>query len=241
MTQPYTADFFAVHRAGARRSARVVVPFVLELVAARSAIDVGCGDGTWLSVFREYGIEDVYGVDGDYVDRDRLEIPRDRFHPHDLTRPLHLDRTFDLAVSLEVAEHLPAEAAEGFVASLVRLAPVVLFSAAAPYQGGEHHVNEQWPAYWAERFARHDFLPVDCLRRRIWAHPDVEWWYAQNAFLYVERKRLETDAALNREYESAGPVALALVHPRRFVEWVEWGLTLCGAAPAVAARNGVVS
>jgi hypothetical protein len=143
-------------------------------------------------------------------------------------------------VSLEVAEHLPADAADEFVAGLARFAPVVLFSAAAPYQGGEHHVNEQWPAYWAGRFARHDFLPVDCLRRLIWAHPDVEWWYAQNTFLYVERKRLETDPTLAREYAAAGPEALALVHPRRFVEWVEWGLNLCGGEPSAAARNGVV-
>jgi SAM-dependent methyltransferase len=241
MTQPYTTDFFTARRAGARRSARVIVPFVLELVAPRSVIDVGCGDGTWLSVFHEHAITDVYGVDGDYVDRARLEISQDRFHPHDLSRPLHLERTFDLAVSLEVAEHLPADAADDFVASLARLAPVVLFSAAVPYQGGEHHVNEQWPAYWAERFARHDFLPVDCLRRRIWVNPDVEWWYAQNVLLYGERGRLEMAAALKREYEIAGPVALPLVHPRRFVEWVEWGLNLCGAKPSAAARNGVVS
>jgi SAM-dependent methyltransferase len=241
MTQPYTTEFFASHHAGALRSARVVVPLVMELVAPRSVVDVGCGDGTWLSVFYEHGITDVYGVDGEYVDRASLEIPRERFHSHDLCRPLPLSRRFDLAMSLEVAEHLPAEAADEFVASLVRLAPIVLFSAAAPYQGGEHHVNEQWPAYWSERFAHYNFLPVDCLRRRIWANPDVEWWYAQNVFLYVERQRLETDLILKRHYETAGPVPLALVHPRRFVEWVEWGLHLCGAEPSAAARNGVVS
>jgi SAM-dependent methyltransferase len=241
MTQPYTHDFFATHSAGARRSAHVIVPLVLELAAVRSVIDVGCGEGTWLSVFHEYGIADVYGVDGEYVDRTRLEMPRALFGSHDLTHPLHLARTFDLAVSLEVAEHLPAEAADEFVASLTRLAPIVLFSAAVPFQGGLHHVNEQWPVYWAERFARHDFLPVDCLRRRIWANPDVEWWYSQNIFLYVKRGRLESDTRLQREYEAAGPAALALVHPLRFVEWVEWGLNLCGAEASSAARNGVTS
>jgi SAM-dependent methyltransferase len=239
MNQPYTAEFFAAHRDGARRSAGVVVPLVLQLVPARSVIDVGCGQGTWLSVFAEHGAVDVFGVDGAYVDRDRLEIPRDRFQPHDLTRPLDIDRTFDLAVSLEVAEHLLADAADHFVTLLTRLAPVVLFSAAAPYQGGQDHVNEQWPAYWATRFARHGYLPVDLVRRRVWANPDVEWWYAQNTFLYVERRRLERDLALKREYEAAGPVALPLVHPRRYVEWVEWGLTLCGAESSVAARDGL--
>jgi SAM-dependent methyltransferase len=239
MNQPYTSEFFAAHCDGARRSARVVVPLLLQLVPARSVVDIGCGQSTWLSVFRQRGVEDVYGVDGDYVDRDRLEIPVDRFHPHDLSRPFRLDRTFDLAVSLEVAEHLPGDAAEDFVETLTRLAPAVLFSAAAPYQGGAQHVNEQWPAYWAERFGRQGFLPVDCLRRRIWANTEVEWWYAQNAFLYVEQGPLEADPVLGREYEAAGPVALPLVHPRRYIEWIEWGLGLCGAEPAAAARAGV--
>jgi SAM-dependent methyltransferase len=239
MTQPYTNGYYDALRDGARRSAGVVVPLVLKLVPARSVIDVGCGPGTWLAVFRAHGVEDVHGVDGDHIDRERLEIPAGRFRAHDLTRPLEPDRTFDLAVSLEVAEHLPADAADSFVASLTRLAPVVLFSAAAPYQGGEHHVNEQWPAYWAERFAARGYLPVDCIRRRVWNHPDVEWWYAQNTFLYVERGRLATDAALARESEAAGPDALPLVHPRRFVEWVEWGLGLCGAELSAAARAGV--
>jgi SAM-dependent methyltransferase len=241
MSQSYTADFFESHREGARRSARVMVPLVLGLVLARRVIDIGCGQGTWLSVFRECGVEDVQGVDGDYVDRDRIEIPAGHFQPHDLSHPFQLSCTFDLAVSLEVAEHLPPESAAGFVESLTRLAPVILFSAAVPYQGGQNHVNEQWPAYWAERFARHGYLPVDCLRRRIWAKPDVEWWYAQNTFLYVEQARLKMDPRLLREYEAAGAVALPLVHPRRFIEWVEWGLKLSGAEPSAAARDGVMS
>ena len=59
-----------------------------------------------------------------------------------------MNRKFDLVLSLEVAEHLPSECAEAFVESLVNLGPVILFSAAIPYQGGENHVNEQWPEYW---------------------------------------------------------------------------------------------
>jgi SAM-dependent methyltransferase len=233
----YSDDFYDSHRDGTRRSAQVVVPLVLGLVPARSVIDVGCGRGTWLAVFAEHGVADVIGVDGDYVSRGRLEIPPDRFHGWDLSRPYLTDRTFDLAISLEVAEHLPETAADDFVASLTRLAPVILFSAAAPYQGGNNHVNEQWPAYWSRRFADHDYLPVDCVRRRAWADPNVEWWYAQNTFLYVRRDRLESDPALWRESEAAGPHALALVHPRRYVEWVEWGLELDGGKPSARAHG----
>jgi SAM-dependent methyltransferase len=229
--QPYTSDYYSNLREGAQRSARVVVPLVLRLAEPRSVIDVGCAQGVWLSVFREHGIEDFLGVDGDYIERGRLEIPVERFRAHDLTQPLRMERTFDLAVSLEVAEHLPPESAETFIESLTRLAPIVLFSAAAPYQGGECHVNEQWPAYWAEHFGRGGYLPIDCLRRRIWGNPDVEWWYAQNKFLYAERGYLESHPLLRREYEFAGGAALPLVHPKRYLEWIEWGLSLCGADP----------
>ena len=144
----YDRKFYDEHRDDSLRSARVTVPIVLSLVAPSSIVDVGCGTGTWLTVFRENGIEDVVGIDGDYVPRDRLLIPADRFIARDLTKPLLLDRIFDLAVSVEVAEHLPASAADQFVRSLCSLAPSVLFSAAVPGQFGVRHLNPQWPWYW---------------------------------------------------------------------------------------------
>jgi SAM-dependent methyltransferase len=124
-----------------------VVPTVLRLVQPEPVVDVGCGDGAWLSVFRELGVNHRFGLDGDYVDRRLLQIPQDQFSATDLSLPFRLPCTFDLAVSLEVAEHLPPQSAEDFVDSLTRLAPVVLFSAAIPLQGGTHHLNEQWPDY----------------------------------------------------------------------------------------------
>jgi SAM-dependent methyltransferase len=223
MQPPYTSEYYAALRDGSRRSAQAIVPLVFKYFVPQSVIDVGCGEGTWLAVFHAHGVNEICGVDGDYVDRQRLEIPAECFLPRNLIQPLRLSRCFDLAMSLEVAEHLPSECSEALVESLVRLAPIVLFSAAAPHQGGAQHVNEQWPAYWAERFAVHDYLPVDCLRRTLWAHDDVEWWYAQNLFLYVDRATLEENATLLREHQAC-PTALPLVHPKRYLEWVEWGI-----------------
>jgi SAM-dependent methyltransferase len=220
---PYSADFFRAHREGAWRSARATVPLILDVIAVQSVIDVGCGQGTWLAAFHECGVLDICGIDGDYIDRERLEIPAECFLAHDLHRPLHVPREFDLAISLEVAEHLPPESADSFVISLVQLAPVVLFSAAAPFQGGTHHVNEQWPAYWAERFAAHEYLPIDFLRRKLWTREDVEWWYAQNMLLYGNRAFIEGHDVLLHEHRAC-PKALSLVHPRRYLEWVEWGI-----------------
>ena len=160
------------------------MPLVLGWVSPTSVVDVGCGTGTWLAAIRRRGVEDVVGVDGSPVPGDLLQIPRERFLVRDLSKPLDLGRTFDLALCLEVAEHLPAAAAGTLVASLAALAPVVLFSAAIPGQGGVGHVNEEWPRAWAERFAAAGYSWADPIRPRIWDDPGVEHWYAQNALLF---------------------------------------------------------
>src|SRR5919108_2535643 len=164
----YTEAFYECHRGGARSSAGVVVPMLIDLFGPRSVVDVGCGIGTWLAAFREHGVADVCGVDGDWVERAALEIPVERFVAADLTRPLRLDRTFDLVLSLEVAEHLPPASADTFIDSLTRLGAAIVFSAAIPLQGGVDHVNEQWPEYWVERFAARGYEAIDGLRPRIW-------------------------------------------------------------------------
>jgi SAM-dependent methyltransferase len=217
----YDERFFEDLREGARRSARAIVPLVVRRLRPRSVVDVGCGLGTWLAVFVENGIADVTGVDGDYVDAARLEIPAERFVTHDLSTPLSLDRQFDLAISLEVAEHLEADRAETFVDSLTALAPFVLFSAAIPFQGGTNHVNEQWPAYWAALFEGRGFAPVDCVRREVWSDENVEWWYAQNTLLFVEEERLASPPDGGRPFERTPLSQLALVHPRQYLWQVE--------------------
>lgn len=213
----YTSEFFEHLRDGARRSAEVIVPIILEIANPSSVVDVGCGDGSWLAIFRKYGVGEILGIDGDYLDRGILQIPADRFQPVDLRKPFNLARSFDLAISLEVAEHLPPECAEMFVQTLTRLAPMVLFSAAIPLQGGTHHVNEQWPEKWARLFRKRGYVPIDCVRGRVWRDDKVDWWYAQNTLLFVRETALDSEAALKREFISTNPNQLNLVHPRRYM------------------------
>ena len=216
-TAPYSSSYFQRIRAGSRRSAREILPIVLELIRPRSAIDVGCGLGSWLAVLAELGVQDVVGMDGPYLDKTMMEISPDQFLPFDLTQRIRLDRTFDLVISLEVAEHLPRESAPSFIESLTALGPVILFSAAIPFQGGEHHVNEQWPEYWAELFRARGFSAIDCLRRRIWHNTNVEWWYAQNILLFVRRDYVERSEPLRRQSEKSPPTQLSIVHPECYL------------------------
>jgi SAM-dependent methyltransferase len=190
MESPYSSDFYAVQQGGSVASAEIVVPHVLSLFPVSSVLDVGCGVGGWLQVFARQGITDYLGVDGDYVSRDMLKIPAERFRPADITSLPDFGRSFDLVCSLEVAEHLPAECAGQFVAALVKAAPVVLFSAAVPYQGGTAHLNEQWPTYWAGLFARHGYVAVDCVRPSIYGNQHIEWWYRQNILIFCQRNKI---------------------------------------------------
>jgi SAM-dependent methyltransferase len=212
----YLKEFFEGQKEGARRSARQIVPMVVDLVKPASVVDVGCGTGVWLNVFRDNGVKELLGIDH-LTESEVLEIPKSEFLDFDLRLPLKLDRRFDLVVSLEVAEHLPKESAEMFVDSLVALGEVILFSAAIPYQQGFHHFNEQWPEYWAEIFASKDFVPVDCIRAEIWNNDDVEPWYRQNIFLYAMESALVHHSQLKQERERNRGRPLAVVHPKIYV------------------------
>ena len=202
----YDAAFFQALSEGARRSAGTTVPLLIEQFHPRSVVDVGCGTGIWLSIFQEQGVTDVLGVDGAWVPESERAIPKTLFWEHDLTQTLKLDRTFDLALCLEVAEHLPASAAPHLVESLTRLAAIVVFSAAIPFQGGDGHVNEQWPSYWVTLFAAHGYDCLTGLRERLWTNDAPEVWYRQNILCFAARRHHDHLAMANR-----GPIDV--VHP----------------------------
>jgi hypothetical protein len=181
---PYDAEFFTAIDPESYASARAVVPRVLGLTGARSIIDVGSGSGAWIRACRDLGVPEVVGLDAAYVPDAHREVATE-FIESDLTRPLGLDRQFNLVLCLEVAEHLPPERAPGLVADLTSLAPVVLFSAAVPGQGGTGHLNEQWSEYWVALFEAHGWTCRDAVRPWVRTNEQVAWWYRQNLFLAV--------------------------------------------------------
>ena len=187
----YDKQFFDYIERGARRSARHIIPFVHEHLRVSSLADIGCGRGVWVDEWRRSGVEDVLGVDGDYLSSDGLVIPQAHFAAFDLSKPIRLGRRFDLVQSLEVGEHIPASKAEVFIDNLVAHGNVILFSAAVPGQGGEFHVNEQPYEYWRQKFALRGFEIFDCIRPNIVETRAIEPWYRYNMFLYVHEDALD--------------------------------------------------
>lgn len=187
------------------QSAEEVVPFIIKKIAPKSVVDVGCGLGAWLSVFQQNGVDDILGIDGKWVDKKKLYIKQDYFLEKNLTTPLNLNRKFDLAMSLEVAEHLPETAANTLVETLVNLSDYVVFSAAIPKQGGQNHINEQWLTYWIAKFEAKGFYCHDIIRPEIWDNPKVEYWYAQNMLYFTKDKNFKSS-----------PSIINLIHPTLF-------------------------
>ncbi|MGI0140313.1 MAG: class I SAM-dependent methyltransferase [Thermoplasmata archaeon] len=186
-TTAYGASFYESEGESSKRSSAVLVPELIELVGPRSIVDVGCGLGHFLNRFQEAGVTDVVGVEGDWARQAPLATPLARLRFLDLNAPIDLGRRFDLALCLEVAEHVEPENADRMVDSLTRLASVIAFSGAVPSQGGSHHVNEQWPEYWARKFRIRNFDAFDPLRARFLEDERVSVFYAQNLVLYAER------------------------------------------------------
>lgn len=180
--QQYTT---ASNEASARRIAALVKSWLPQ---TDSVADLGCGQGVWLAAWQATGVTEVLGFDGDYVDRSALRIAPSQFRPVDLTgQPMVLGRRFDLIECLEVAEHLPASSAAGLVHTLTSHSDVVLFSAAPPGQGGEHHINERPYGWWRDLFVAEGFALYDAVRPLVLSDPTVQPWYRYNVLLFVRR------------------------------------------------------
>jgi SAM-dependent methyltransferase len=193
-----------------RASAGKIFTILFEYARPASVLDVGCGFGPWLATAREMGVAEVRGIEGPWIDRAQLLIEPERVDVLDLEQGFSLGRTFDLVICSEVAEHLSADAAPRLVKSLAGHGDLILFSAAIPFQGGEHHVNEQFPDYWAALFAAHGFEPLDFIRPRIWKDESIVWWLRQNLLVFAHERALSKHPALQKHSPPTHPLSIVL-------------------------------
>lgn len=207
----YTNTFYDVLERMAFASAEIIVPILKEFFAPNSVVDIGCGTGAWLRSFQHHGVYDVMGIDHFCGLQLPMKISSEHVLDMDLRYIRPLDRRFDLALCLEVAEHLGPENADGLVRFLTSVSPIVAFSAAIPQQGGVNHQNEQWPRYWTNLFSKFDYVALDFLRPLIWDFESVAVWYRQNLLIFIEREKFKNIADYIESQRSFG--ATDLVHP----------------------------
>jgi len=161
----------------------------------------------------------------------------DEFRAVDLSEPVHFPEKFDLALSLEVAQHLLPGAAQTFIASICRISDLVIFGAAIPGQWGTGHVNERWPSYWAALFDAKGYELFDILRPLVWYDQRIEWCYAQNSLVFVRRTRDDLmQIARTAAADQGPPKPLDLVHPR-CLEYLQRLLEARNKALVVALRK----
>jgi SAM-dependent methyltransferase len=170
------------------QSAEIYANYLSEFVQPSSVIDLGCGRGAWLKAFKDCGSSKLKGIDGDWIDREDLMDEAIIFEPLDLNKLDLPKEKYDLAMSLEVAEHLEVDAGENFVKFLTNSSDLILFGSAYKNQGGTNHINEQKHSYWANKFVSNGFLPFDFFREEFWNNDHVGFWYRQNIFLYIKKE-----------------------------------------------------
>lgn len=170
------------------KAPKEIVPEIIKIFNPKSVIDVGCGLGTFLFYFKKEGVNDILGVDGKWVDKKKLYqyIEKEEFMERDLENEFRLERTYDVVLSLEVAEHLSPKTSITFIRNLVSLGNIIIFSAAIPFQGGQNHLNEQWLTYWEALFRNEGFVLHDILRPMFWHNKNINWWYRQNIVVFAK-------------------------------------------------------
>lgn len=158
--------FLSFHEAALVNAPKMADAVLKEFPAARSLADVGCGSGGFAAEFIRRGLK-VQGCE--YSPRGRQWCAKQGVPvvPFDVSKT---DQTlrgapYDLAVSFEVAEHIPEALADSFVEFFTRCGRELVFTAAAPGQAGTGHINCQSKSYWIEKIEhrgfRHDPAAAD--------------------------------------------------------------------------------
>jgi len=191
LSQVYTADWFR-RRERYRPVYHAFARAIEDVFHPTSILDVGCGAGYLLEYFINGGI-DCRGVDGSPAALAALRPDiRARCYRVDLgLRPASPDPDIavDLAVCVEVAEHIP-EPLLPVCLSWFSAARRLLLTAAPPGQRGNHHVNCRPPYYWIGALAaigfRHDGPLTEKWKARAHGLTSGCPWVVRNA-LYFER------------------------------------------------------
>lgn len=170
----YDEEFYRQETVVAYQSASIVLPVIFEMYECHKVIDIGSGTGAWASVAALLG-KITKAVDKDVPEHLSIHPVTD----YDLNQGYDCSG-WDLAICLEVAEHLHEMNGPLLVRGLAN-ASAVLFSAATPGQPGVNHINCKPHDYWHLLFEKEGLYPVHA---GSWFDEPVQDFYRRNMFLY---------------------------------------------------------
>lgn len=211
---PYSPDFYQTWLPGMIAAGDHMLGHLFKYHVFDTVIDFGAGVGAWLNGAHKHGARKLLGIEGEWVRNMRVEglgAPVEYLHGDlndgGLLASLGKEERFDLAICVEVAEHVLPERSLQLVHALCQSAPTVVFGGALPRQWGNGHINCRSHRFWADIFASHGYRLVDFFRPYFWFHRHVPHWYAQNTFLFV------SDQSPQSLKDFSPPPLLDVYHP----------------------------
>lgn len=141
-------------------SSRVIrgIRAVARAARAKTIADFGAGRGDYVTALRKVGFE-VDGFDG--IKRIK-NLTGGLVQQADLAIRLDFGRKWEIVLSLDVGEHIPAEFQEQFIDNICRHAQkLAIISWAVPGTRGWGHVNCLSTKAVAAAFRRHGFVRQD--------------------------------------------------------------------------------
>lgn len=181
--------FYTDTRKGKIKSIKVATSLIIEHFKPQDVIDIGCGEGLFLNELYKHGVS-VVGCD---ISEAALAVsPKDfLIFQADATKPIRLNRKFDLCICIEIAEHIPTKYSKKLVKNLTHASDTIFFTAAPPGQGGVGHINEQPLKFWQKLFAEEGFTLQEELTSKLCSSlksQKVIFWLYKNLVIFKKNQ-----------------------------------------------------
>jgi len=173
-----------------QHSYEIIVKYIIENIShdLKSVVDYGCGAGWFLYYFKKAGINDIVGIEPNREIVSVLDASiKDNIKFLNLTKKINLRRTFDLAMNIEVAEHIDEKYAKLIIDNITKHTSLLIFSAATPGQGGHGHINEQPFEYWENKLNYVGFFRNDHRTKEFRSYlksGKANSWYVKNISVF---------------------------------------------------------
>ena len=182
----YDDKFFDKNLEWNKPIAAKLVNVLIDYFSPSSVVDLGCGNAEFLNEFYKKGIK-IQGYEGSRCAIGKALIDKKYIQLFDLKNKIFSPHKFDLAICLEVAEHIEKKFSKRLMENLTSLSDTVVFTAASPDQGGHFHINEQSRGFWIGLFKERSYNLDNDTTEKIKQEMKEEgilWWYCDNIMIF---------------------------------------------------------